>query len=81
MPRIFDPYFTTKANGMGLGLATAYSIIKSHEGVITVESGRENGTTFSIYLPASNEIPAPAQLVNDVMVRGQGKILIMDDEY
>ena len=80
VPRIFDPYFTTKANGVGLGLATAYSIIKSHGGVITVESGRENGTTFSIYLPASNEIPAPAQLVNDVMVRGQGKILIMDDE-
>jgi two-component system cell cycle sensor histidine kinase/response regulator CckA len=80
LPRIFDPYFTTKANGMGLGLATAYSIVKSHDGVITVESSREKGTTFSIYLPASNEIPAPVQPVEDVIVRGTGKILIMDDE-
>ena len=51
---IFDPYFTTKQEGSGLGLATTYSIIKKHGGHITVESQLGVGTTFHIYLPASD---------------------------
>ncbi|MDZ7262643.1 MAG: PAS domain S-box protein, partial [candidate division KSB1 bacterium] len=60
LPKIFDPYFTTKKKGTGLGLATAYSIIKKHGGYITVESEVDVGTTFYIYLPAS-ENPLPAK--------------------
>jgi CheY-like chemotaxis protein len=58
LQKIFDPYFTTKEMGSGLGLATVFSIIKKHDGHITVESEMETGTTFYIYLPASQkEIP------------------------
>jgi signal transduction histidine kinase len=49
MKRIFDPYFTTKPKGNGLGLATAYSIVKNHSGLMTVESEVHVGTTFTIY--------------------------------
>ncbi len=53
LKRIFDPYFTTKAKGNGLGLATTYSIIKNHNGLITVDSEVHFGSTFTLYLPAS----------------------------
>jgi PAS domain S-box-containing protein len=80
LPKIFDPYFTTKQKGSGLGLATAYSIIKKHDGTITVESGLGSGTTFTIYLPASNaRLPATTPVKREPMV-GQGRILVMDDE-
>jgi signal transduction histidine kinase len=63
LPRIFDPYFTTKKKkergGIGLGLAISDSIIKYHNGLITVESIVNSGTTFSIYLAATVE-PSPA---------------------
>ncbi|ODS33451.1 MAG: putative two-component sensor kinase [Candidatus Scalindua rubra] len=55
LQKIFDPYFTTKQKGSGLGLATTYYIIKKHEGHISVKSEIGAGTTFSIYLPASHE--------------------------
>ena len=58
LDKIFDPYFTTKQKGSGLGLATAYSIIKKHSGHIKVESQLGVGTTFEIYLPAKEEEPA-----------------------
>jgi PAS domain S-box-containing protein len=80
LPRIFDPYFTTKQKGSGLGLATSYSIIKNHDGLITVESEPEGGTTFSVYLPASQSVisrPADSEEAPD---QGRGKILLMDDE-
>jgi PAS domain S-box-containing protein len=78
---IFDPYFTTKDNGIGLGLATCYSIINSHNGHIIVESSPGAGTTFSLYLPASSvqDVP-PAPDAGRVPLRGTGKILVMDDE-
>lgn len=85
LPKIFDPYFTTKQKGSGLGLATTYSIIKRHGGYIGVESKLGVGTTFSIYLPASRkEIPLPKDSmeagieVNPQM--SKKRILIMDDE-
>ena len=53
--KIFDPYFSTKQKGSGLGLATAYSIIKNHSGLIKVKSHIEVGTTFTLYLPALEE--------------------------
>jgi PAS domain S-box-containing protein len=79
--RIFEPYFTTKQKGSGLGLATSYSIIKNHDGYITVKSELGVGTTFHIYIPASKK-PAPAkkEVAEEALVRGQGRILVMDDE-
>jgi PAS domain S-box-containing protein len=77
--KIFDPYFTTKPKGSGLGLATAYSIIKSHDGMITVDSKAGAGSAFSIYLPASDkEVQSEKPSLAPKM--GSGKILIMDDE-
>jgi two-component system cell cycle sensor histidine kinase/response regulator CckA len=80
--RIFDPYFTTKPKGNGLGLATTYSIVKNHNGLITVESKVHYGSTFTIYLPALRHQPVPAEpprQMNEV-VTGSGRILIVDDE-
>lgn len=77
---IYDPYFTTKQNGSGLGLATTYSIIKRHGGHITVSSEVGKGTVFHIYLKASIEsVPAIETTPNHIHA-GQGKILIMDDQ-
>ena len=82
LKRIFDPYFTTKAKGNGLGLATTYSIIKNHNGLITVESQIHFGSTFTIYLPASRhqEVVAEAPATVEPIITGTGRILIVDDE-
>jgi PAS domain S-box-containing protein len=82
LKRIFDPYFTTKPKGSGLGLATTYSIVKNHNGLITVESEVHMGSTFTVYLPAArHEEPAiePAHS-NTQMIVGTGRVLIVDDE-
>jgi signal transduction histidine kinase len=55
LSRIFDPYFTTKPTGSGLGLATSYSIIRKHHGCITVDSQPGRGTIFKVYLPACDK--------------------------
>ena len=91
--KIFDPYFTTKKNGSGLGLSIIYSIIKRHCGYISVESRIGVGTTFHVYLPASRKeiLKEPGKSKNEGacpgLIKGKeasitlnGKILIMDDE-
>jgi len=81
LQRIFDPYFTTKQTGTGLGLANSYSIIKKHGGYITAESEVGVGTTFRIYLPASGkELFVVEDIVEEVFLPGQGRILFMDDQ-
>jgi PAS domain S-box-containing protein len=80
LSKIFDPYFTTKQKGSGLGLATTYSIIKRHEGHIAVSSSLGKGTCFTFYLPASATISASNNETPEVLLQGTGRILVMDDE-
>jgi len=78
--RIFDPYFTTKQKGSGLGLATTFSIIKKHDGMLNVESRPGKGSTFFIYLPAIETTqPLKVEEGKDILP-GKGRILVMDDE-
>ncbi len=86
MGRIFDPYFTTKSQGNGLGLAIVYSIIKRHDGHISVDSIVGKGTKFTIYLPAANKT-IKANITDEqnnnttnTYIKKNAKILIMDDE-
>ncbi len=80
LAKIFDPYFTTKQKGSGLGLATTYSIVKKHGGHITVESALGEGTTFHVFLPASRQTKLLAKVEEGAVRRGTGTILVMDDE-
>jgi two-component system, cell cycle sensor histidine kinase and response regulator CckA len=77
--RIFDPYFTTKKQGSGLGLATCFSIVKKHDGSISFESSPD-GTTFEVYLPALEQERAADRAAPPELVPGSGRILVMDDE-
>jgi PAS domain S-box-containing protein len=79
LPRIFDPYFTTKKSGSGLGLATAYSVVSKHGGHLGVRSTPGVGTTFSVYLPASEMEEASGQSPR-AAVKGRGRVLVMDDD-
>jgi PAS domain S-box-containing protein len=80
LTKIFAPYFTTKQQGSGLGLATAYAIVKNHQGHIAVASKLGVGTVFQIYLPASVKEMLPPPEVDKGLFSGKGKILVMDDE-
>ncbi len=81
LSRVFDPYFTTKPKGTGLGLATTYSIIKRHEGYIYADSDLGRGTTFYVYLPAASSVMTQPPLVErKEPVSGKGRVLFMDDE-
>lgn len=86
LKKIFDPYFTTKqmgsVKGVGLGLAICYSVVKSHDGVITVESTPGVGTLFTVYIPAAStekEDVKPAEVKNEP-AEARRKILLVDDE-
>jgi PAS domain S-box-containing protein len=80
LEKIFDPFFTTKQEGSGLGLSICYSIVKKHNGHITVDSRPGIGSVFTLYLPASEkEIPSVPEKQFEIK-KGEGKILVMDDE-
>jgi PAS domain S-box-containing protein len=80
LARIFEPYFSTKSGGSGLGLATAFRIVRQHRGDIVVRSEPGQGATFDLYLPATDEVPVPEVPVPGKPVRGIGRVLVMDDE-
>ncbi len=81
LSKIFDPYFTTKEKGSGLGLAVTYSIISRHRGHISVESVVGKGTVFHIHLPAADRTAEREEKsAGDVTEKGTGRILVMDDE-
>jgi PAS domain S-box-containing protein len=81
LKKIFDPYFTTKTNGSGLGLATSYSIIKTHGGIIDVVSQPGEGTVFYVYIPASEmAAPEPPMEIDSVVPTCAARVLVLDDE-
>ncbi len=80
LSKVFDPYFTTKQKGSGLGLASCYSILRNHDGFVTVESDLGVGSTFHVFLPAA---PMNKPAVEEAKVRPRpekGTVLVMDDE-
>ncbi len=80
--RVFEPFFTTKemGRGTGLGLASAYGIVKSHGGLIDVESRVGQGSTFNIYLPASEKTAVSEISTSAALLKGDETILLVDDE-
>lgn len=83
--KVFDPYFTTKQQGSGLGLAMVYSIIQKHNGHIEVKSKRDTGTTFTIYIPAEDLDPSIIDQKSEtnqqsILKNLSGRVLLMDDE-
>ncbi len=80
LPKIFDPFFTTKERGRGLGLAIAFSVVHRHGGHMEVESAPGGGTAFHVYLPASDTSAEPAEGAQDEPPRGEGRVLVVDDE-
>jgi PAS domain S-box-containing protein len=80
LPKIFDPFFTTKERGRGLGLAIAFSVVHRHGGHMEVESAPGGGTAFHVYLPASDTSAEPGEGAQDELPRGEGRVLVVDDE-
>jgi CheY-like chemotaxis protein len=80
LPKIFDPYYSTKHHGSGLGLATCHSILAKHGGTIKVKSTPGRGTTFSVRLPAAAQAVIPENEPRQEVARGSGRVLVMDDE-
>jgi PAS domain S-box-containing protein len=80
LSRIFDPYYTTKLNGSGLGLTTAYAIAMRHGGTISAQSEPGHGSLFCLFLPASSQKPPEEPAQRTEVPHGSGHILVMDDE-
>jgi two-component system cell cycle sensor histidine kinase/response regulator CckA len=85
LPRLFEPYFSTKNNGSGLGLATVYSIVKKHLGYIEAASAPGQGTTFTVWLPATDSPLTAATkpeliLENPLVQKKAARVLLMDDD-
>ena len=80
LSKIFDPYYTTRSQGSGLGLATCHAILQKHGGTISVESTLGQGSVFSIRLPTADEDAVPDAFLDSKVHHGQGQILVMDDE-
>ena len=80
--RIFEPFFTTKdvSKGIGLGLSSTYTIVKSHRGYIDVDSRKGHGTFFNIYLPATEKEVDPETKVNGKILKGDETVLLVDDD-
>lgn len=80
--RIFEPFFTTKemGRGTGLGLASVHGIIKNHAGIINVYSEKGEGTTFTMYLPATEKKPMEGKELSEEIQKGRETILLVDDE-
>jgi nitrogen-specific signal transduction histidine kinase/ActR/RegA family two-component response regulator len=80
LKNVFDPYFTTKQKGSGLGLSTSFSIVKRHNGALRIESRLGEGTTVSIYLPARPEVRMAEGRRKEGLCRGEGRVLLVDDD-
>lgn len=80
LARIFEPYFTTKSSGSGLGLATAHAIVRSHGGMLAADSALGEGSCFSLCLPARPQATATADLSPNELHAGSGLVLIVDDD-
>jgi PAS domain S-box-containing protein len=82
LERIFEPYFTTKQRGSGLGLTSAYSIVRNHGGIILADSILNKGSTFHVYLPATKKplVKGGKKMITETAGQAGGKILVMDDE-
>jgi signal transduction histidine kinase/ActR/RegA family two-component response regulator len=77
---VFDPYFTTKPEGSGLGLTTAFAVCRNHGGRLTFESSDGRGTTFSAFFPASEETAAAVEPESAADPQRHGRVLVLDDE-
>ena len=80
LPRIFDPYFTTKPTGSGLGLASVHSIVKQHGGYVGVSSTLGSGTEFSVYLPVVEGTPSRGEDAPARTSSGRQRVLVLDDD-
>ena len=80
LDKIFDPFFTTKQKGSGLGLTSAFTIVRNHEGHLQVDSEVGAGTTVRVYLPASDERTSSGEKTRGRPLQGRGRVLLVDDE-